>query len=89
MVNSENYDCVFVIESEDADSDDADSGGVVGFAIIIKKGDDYWLENIAVSPRVSGQGVGKYLLEFVEDYMRPLCDRYQLYTNAKMKQNIV
>ena len=38
---------------------------------------------------MSGQGLGKYLLEFVEDYLRPLCDRYQLYTNAKMKQNIV
>lgn len=76
-------DDVFVIEGVNADS-----VGVVGFAIIVKKGDDYWLENIAVSPKASGRGLGKYLLGFIEDYLRPLCDRYQLYTNAKMKQNI-
>ena len=81
-------DVVFVVENDNADSYNADNGGVVGFAIIVKKGDDYWLENIAVSPKVSGQGLGRRLMDFVENYLRPLCDRYQLYTNAKMKRNI-
>ena len=32
--------------------------------------------------------LGRRLMDFVENYLRPLCDRYQLYTNAKMKRNI-
>ncbi|MDB2389992.1 GNAT family N-acetyltransferase [Alphaproteobacteria bacterium] len=76
-------DLVFI-----AERDAADIAEIVGFAIIVKKGDDYWLENIAVTPMASGRGLGKYLLGFIEDYLRPLCDRYQLYTNIKMKRNI-
>ena len=65
-----------------------DAFGVVGFAIIVKKGDDYWLENVAVSPLAAGKGLGRHIMGFVEGYLRPLCDRYQLYTNIKMERNI-
>ncbi|MGB0689266.1 MAG: GNAT family N-acetyltransferase [Candidatus Puniceispirillum sp.] len=76
-------DTVFVVEI-----DEASTGVVVGFIIIFKKGDDYWLENIAVTPSASEQGLGKRMMDFIEDYLRPLCDRYQLYTNVKMERNI-
>ncbi|ADE38732.1 GNAT family N-acetyltransferase [Candidatus Puniceispirillum marinum] len=85
-------DIVFVVEDKVADTK-SDSGkrddfDIVGFAIIVKKGDDYWLENVAVTPMAAGKGLGKRMMDFIEDYLRPLCDRYQLYTNVKMERNI-
>ena len=58
-------DTVFVVEI-----DESSDGVVVGFIIIIKKGDGYWLENIAVTPRASEQGLGKRMIDFIEDYQR-------------------
>ena len=76
-------DIVFVAERDIDGTTD-----IVGFAIIIEKGEGYWLENIAVAPLAMGCGLGRTLMESVEDYLRPLCDRYQLYTNVKMERNI-
>ena len=58
-------DIVFVAEDRVAgahmDDIKRDDLGIVGFAIIVKKGDDYWLENVAVTPMASGRGwAGKY-----------------------------
>lgn len=85
-------DIVYVVEDRVADTKSdgvkSDAFGVVGFAIIVKKGDDYWLENVAVTPLAAGKGLGRQIMGFVEDYLRPLCNRYQLYTNIKMERNI-
>ncbi|WP_248745856.1 GNAT family N-acetyltransferase [Pseudomonas sp. MWU12-2037] len=47
------------------------------------------LENIAVLPRYKGQGIGKALMAFSEDYARKTnCDAIQLYTHQLMTENI-
>ena len=85
-------DIVFIIEDTVAETKNdgakCDTFGVVGFAIIVKKGHDYWLENVALTPLAAGKGLGRKMMRFVEDYLRPFCDRYQLYTNIKMERNI-
>lgn len=59
-----------------------------GYAVILDRPDGFWLENIAVDPVMQGQGTGKRLLEAVEAWLRPRTDRYRLYTNVKMTDNI-
>ena len=74
-----NQDTVFVTERI---SDQTAS--LLAYAIIIKKPSGYWLENIAVSPAASGQGLGSALIRHLEDYLRQATDHYQLYTNIRM-----
>jgi ribosomal protein S18 acetylase RimI-like enzyme len=74
-------DVIFVIE-------DGDQGEVIGYAVIVIKDGDYWLENIAVLPAEGKKGVGTKLIEHVERYIAGKADKYQLYTNVKMPQNI-
>ena len=60
---------------------------IVGFAVIIKKQDGFWLETIAVLPEQSGNGIGTAMITAVETYLRARTSCYQLYTNAKMTRN--
>ncbi|NWD77939.1 GNAT family N-acetyltransferase [Pseudomonas gingeri] len=47
------------------------------------------LENIAVLPRHKGQGIGKALMAFSEDYGRQAgCEAIELYTHQLMTENI-
>ena len=62
--------------------------GVVGFAIILKKSDGYWLENVAVGDGWRGQGIGGRLLGAVEEALAGKAESYQIYTNAVMTENI-
>ena len=61
---------------------------VVGYAVIMKKADGFWLENIAVTPASGGQGIGTVLIAHVEAYLSGLAAGYRLYTNVKMTRNI-
>ena len=61
---------------------------MVGFAIILKKSDGYWLENVAVGDGWRGQGIGGRLLGAVEEALAGKAESYQLYTNAVMTENI-
>ena len=74
-------DIIFVVEGEDGQKP-------IGYAIVITKNGDYWLENIAVIPTKSKKGVGTQLINYVEDYISKRANRYQLYTNVKMVKNI-
>ena len=61
---------------------------VVGYAVLVKKADGIWLENIAVATASGGQGVETGLIRHVEDYLSGRATGYQLYTNVKMVRNI-
>ena len=58
---------------------------VIGFAVLIKKADGWWLETIATDPAHQGQGAGAALMacceQFLADAGAAIC---QLYTNEVM-----
>lgn len=73
------------------------SGVVCGYAVYYPVSQDQTvdpalvmhLENIAVDPRVEGQGIGRRLIDHVETEATALgIDRIELYTNAKMYENL-
>ena len=74
-------DTVFVAET-------GDGGGIAGYAVVLVKNGEYWLENIAVAPAQSGRGVGSALVKHVEAWISRRADMYRLYTNVKMERNI-
>ena len=74
-------DKVFVVEGGDGHKP-------IGYAIVVTKNGDYWLENIAVISTKVKKGVGTQLINYVEEYISKRAKRYQLYTNVKMVQNI-
>ncbi|EWY36952.1 acetyltransferase [Skermanella stibiiresistens SB22] len=60
-----------------------------GFIVFFPQEDSMLLENVAVWPWASGQGVGKALIGFCEDEARRLgCRAARLYTNEKMTDNL-
>ena len=63
------------------------AGKIAGYAIILDRGDGFWLENIAVHPEHHKKGLGTALMEAVEAVIRPRADHYQLYTNIVMQSN--
>ena len=63
-------------------------GRACGYAIILEKSDGFWLENIAVHPDQQGNGFGNLLLQAVEDFLSRHTDRYQLYTNIVIRENV-
>ena len=76
-----NDDTIFVVEDERAQE-------IIAYAVIVVKNDQFWLENIAVAPANSAQGVGTKLIHFVEGFIADFADAYFLYTNIKMIENI-
>ena len=76
-----NEDYVFVIE-------DTDNSQILGYAVIVLKNNEYWLENIAVYPTKTKQGFGTQLTRYVEDFVSKSASTIQLYTNVKMYENI-
>ncbi len=73
-------DIVFVAKS---------NGRIVGYAVLIVKEGVALLDNIAVLETEQGAGIGSRLIATVEEHLK---DRrwsgYQLYTNAKMVENL-
>ena len=76
-----NDDTIFVVEDERAQE-------IIAYAVIVVKEGQFWLENIAVAPAHSAQGVGTDLIHFVEGFIADFADAYYLYTNIKMIENI-
>ena len=68
----------------------ATSGSLLsGFVVFYKKSDHIHLENIAVIPESSGKGIGKALIEFVEQCAHDAgINAVELYTNEVMTENI-
>lgn len=64
------------------------NGSVVGYLIAFGRGNDYFIENVAVDPSGAGQGIGKGLMALAEDHAREAGrDKVVLYTNARMHEN--
>ena len=62
---------------------------IVAFAIIVKINDQIILDNIAVDPAYQNKGIGNNFIEFIEQYLiKQGVNKYQLYTNEKMFENI-
>ncbi len=62
---------------------------VRGFIVFYPRGDHLHLENVAVSVRFQGMGVGRKLIGFCEDTARAQgFERVELYTNEKMTENL-
>jgi len=62
---------------------------VMGLLVLSPQDSALLLENIAVLPRYKGQGIGKALMAFSEDFARKAgCDAIQLYTHQRMTENI-
>jgi ribosomal protein S18 acetylase RimI-like enzyme len=66
-----------------------DSKKICGFVVFYARDNYIHLENVALDPRFQGRGLGMRLIEFVEQRAR--ADGYarvELYTNAKMTENL-
>ena len=62
---------------------------LAGYVVAYPQGDHLHLENVAVHPGFQGRGLGYWLIEHVEaDARRQGLDRVELYTNAKMTENL-
>ena len=65
------------------------NANVCGFVVFYARDNHIHLENVALDPRFQGRGLGMRLIEFVEQ--RAKADGYlrvELYTNAKMTENL-
>lgn len=66
-----------------------DLGELQGFIVFYPRSDHVHLENVAVSPRHQGRGIGKGLIEFCEQMARAQgFPAIELYTNRKMTENL-
>jgi GNAT superfamily N-acetyltransferase len=68
---------------------DVGSDEVAGLIVLIPEADGLVLDNVAVRPRLHGQGYGRVLLNFAEQEARRLgLPAVRLYTHEKMTTNI-
>jgi ribosomal protein S18 acetylase RimI-like enzyme len=66
-----------------------EEGQLAGFVVFYAKPDHLHLENVAVSPGFQQLGIGRKLIEFVEQQARMGgYPRVELYTNARMTENL-
>ena len=64
-------------------------GQIHGFVVCYGCNDYLHLENVAVDPRFQGLGLGRQLIDYVEQQARSGgYGSIQLYTNAKMTENL-
>lgn len=62
---------------------------IMGYVVMRARGGSLHVENLAVAPERHGLGVGKALLAHAEDEARRAgLGRMDLYTNAKMRENL-
>ncbi len=63
---------------------------VVGYVVFYSKGKSMQLDNVAVNPKFTGQGIGKLLINFVESTAsKQGLLAVELYTNVAMTENQV
>ena len=73
-------DVVFVCE---------DNKQVIAFAILVKINNQIILDSIAVDPSHQNKGIGNNFIKYIEQYLiKQKINKYQLYTNEKMFENI-
>ena len=78
-----------VIQKEDVVFVCEDNKQVIAFAILVKINDQIILDSIAVDPSHQKKGIGNNFIKFIEEYlMEQKVNKYQLYTNDKMFENI-
>lgn len=66
-----------------------DFAEILGYIVMRPDGNTLHIENVAVSPPRHGEGVGKALLDFAEaEATRIGISCMNLYTNAKMRENL-
>jgi len=66
-----------------------DSGRICGFVVFYARDKYIHLENVALDPRFQSRGLGMRLIEFVEQRAKAEgYARIELYTNAKMTENL-
>ncbi len=64
-------------------------GNSQGFIVFFPKGENMFLENVAVLPEFQGEGIGRQLIGFCESEARRLGRAaVELYTNEKMSENL-
>lgn len=62
---------------------------LLGFIVFYPQDGAMLLENVAILPTAAGRGLGRRLIDFCEDQARRQgLPRVQLYTNAKMTENL-
>lgn len=63
---------------------------ILGFIVLFPRADHIFVENVAVDPAHQGKGCGRLLLDFAEAEARRLgLPALELYTNAKMTENLI
>ena len=78
-----------VIQKEDVVFVCEDNKQVIAFAILVKINDQIILDSIAVDPPHQKKSIGNNFIKFIEQYlMEQKVNKYQLYTNEKMFENI-
>ncbi|WP_406721325.1 GNAT family N-acetyltransferase [Thioclava litoralis] len=63
-------------------------GAFLGFITFYDEGPHILLENVAVTEAARGRGTGRKLIAFCEEAARLAGKPVQLYTNAKMTENL-
>jgi len=64
-------------------------GEVVGFLVAFARADDFFVENVAVTPAAQGAGHGRFLMAAAEAAARAASkDALRLYTNEVMTENV-
>ena len=78
-----------IIQKEDVVFVCEDNKQVIAFAILIKISDQIILDSIAVDPLHQKKGIGNNFIKYIEQYLiEQKINKYQLYTNEKMFENI-
>lgn len=69
---------------------DSDGAAMLaGYVVFYQRGDAMHLENVAVLPTLARRGFGRTLVAYVEQQAREQrCTGVELYTNAKMTENL-
>ena len=63
-------------------------GEIIGVLVLAVDDAQFWLDNVAIAPRVRGQGIGKALLELAEAEAKRQCySVIYLHTNEQMTEN--
>jgi N-acetylglutamate synthase-like GNAT family acetyltransferase len=78
-----------VIQKEDVVFICEDNKHVIAFAILVKINDQIILDSIAVDPSHQKKSIGNNFIKYIEQYLiEQKINKYQLYTNEKMFENI-